>query len=124
MRILLSTLCASLALASGAVAQTAAGDTTQLHDALHLSSGQESAWKAYTAAIAPNPAADARQQMTQQMLAKLTTPRRIALLNADMAQNLADLQKRGQAVTAFYTQLTPQQQKVFDSQTLPPSQGN
>ncbi len=123
MRILLTTLCASLALASGAVAQTAP-DTTQLHDALHLSSGQESAWKAYTAAIAPNSAADARQQATEQMLPKLTTPRRIALLNADMAQNLADLQKRGQAVTAFYAQLTLQQQKVFDTQTLPPSQGN
>lgn len=90
---------------------------TQLHDALHLSADQEPAWRTYTAALSPNPQTDARHNATRQMLPKLTSPRRIALINATMEQDLADFRQQGEAVVAFYGRLTPDQQAIFDRQT-------
>jgi hypothetical protein len=90
----------------------------QLHDALHLSAAQEDAWRAYTAALQPSAGAQARHEQTQALLPRLTTPRRIALLDATMQQDVADMRRQGQAVIAFYNALTPEQQAVFDRQTL------
>ena len=106
-------------MASGAVAQTPTEKLTQLHDALHLTAGQEPAWRDYTAALASDGQAAARRQATQRLLPQLPTPRRVALIDATMEQDLADLRRQGDATTAFYDKLTPDQQKVFDSQTLP-----
>ena len=114
-----SCLCLALALvAPAAGAQQAPIRLTQLHDALRLSPEQEDAWRSYTAAVATSPQADARHRVTQQMLPKLATPRRIALLNAAMDQDLADMRRQGEAVLAFYGRLKPEQQAVFDRQTL------
>lgn len=112
----------SLALATGALAQAAPVRLTQLHDALHLTAEQEDAWRAYEAAIAPSPEAEARRQAAQRMLPQLATPRRIALIDATMSQDLEEFRRQGQAVTAFYGRLTPDQQKVFDRETLPAAQ--
>ena len=111
--------CLSLAMASGAVAQTPTDKLTQLHDTLHLTSDQEPAWRSYTAALASDGQAAARRQATQRLLPQLPTPRRVALIDATMEQDLADLRRQGNAVTAFYGHLTPDQQAIFDRQTLP-----
>jgi len=91
----------------------------RLHDDLRLTPTQESAWEAYTRAIAPNPEIEARHRSTDGLLPSLPTPRRIALIAATMAADEADFRRQGQAVTAFYGQLTPAQQKTFDDQTVP-----
>jgi protein CpxP len=117
-RVLLSSLCLCLTLATAAAAQQTPVRLTQLHDALHLDGQQEEAWRSYTAAIAPSDQAQARRHATEQMLPKLTTPRRIALLDATMEQDLTDRRRQGDAVIAFYGRLTPAQQAVFDRQTL------
>ncbi len=91
----------------------------RLHDDLKLTSAQEAAWSAYTRAIAPNPEVEARHRATDAMLGSITTPRRIALIAATMAADEADFRKQGAAVSAFYDQLTPAQQKTFDAETLP-----
>lgn len=101
-----------------AQAQPAPPRLNQLHDALRLTPAQEDAWRAYTAALQPSPGATARHEQTQALLPRLTTPRRIALLDATMQQDLTDLRRQGQAVIAFYNALTPEQQAVFDRQTL------
>jgi hypothetical protein len=116
-------LCLSLGLASAAAAQPLDSSVTpqlnRLHDALHLTSAQEPAWRAYERAIAPNPDVEARHRATDQMLPSLPTPRRIALIAATMDADAADFRKQGAAVTAFYSQLTPAQRRTFDAQTLP-----
>jgi len=53
---------------------------------------------------------------------QLKTPRRIALIDATMDQDVADFRRKGEAVTAFYARLTPDQQVIFDRETL--SQGS
>lgn len=87
---------------------------SQLHDALHLSVTQEPAWRAYVAALAPDPSMEARRRSASDMMAKLPTPRRVDLINAEMEQDVAAVRRQGEAVKAFYAQLTPQQQGVFD----------
>jgi hypothetical protein len=105
-------------MASGAGAQTPPDALLRLHDALNLTADQEDAWRGYTAAIAPSREAAARREATQEMLPKLTTPRRIALIDATMEQDVADFRRQGDAVTAFYARLTPDQQAIFDRETL------
>ncbi len=93
----------------------------QLHDDLHLSGAQESAWRQYTLAMSRGAEAQSRRQATQQLMPTLPTPRRLALLDATMSEDLADFHRQSQAVTAFYDQLSPDQQRIFDRETLPPS---
>ncbi|MGA0600847.1 Spy/CpxP family protein refolding chaperone [Caulobacter sp. KR2-114] len=123
MRIAISSVILGLALSLGALSVAAAQSAApprlgQLHDALRLTPAQEDAWRAYEAALRPTPGGAARHQQTEAMMPRLTTPRRIALLDATMQQDLADLRRQGQAVIAFYNALTPGQQAVFDRQTL------
>lgn len=89
-----------------------------LHDALHLTPDQEPAWRAYLAATAPDPQADARRQAAVAMIPNLPTPRRIDLITAAMQQDLDAFRREGAAVKAFYAILTPAQRATFDRQTL------
>jgi hypothetical protein len=112
----------SLVVASGALAQTQTSPEERLnriHDSLNLSAAEEPAWRDYVAAVAANPEGAARRRATQQLLPKLPTPRRIALIDATMEQDVADLTQQGQAVVTFYNHLTPDQQAIFDRVTLP-----
>jgi hypothetical protein len=100
-----------------------APDFSGLHDALHLTAAQEDGWRAYRAAITPDPSAEARHRAAAMMMTTLTTPRRIDLINAEMDEDAATLHRQGEAVKAFYATLTPDQQRTFDRQTLQ-SQGD
>jgi len=108
---------ACLSVAGAAAAAPTSPD--ELHSTLHLTPTQEPAWRAYQAAISPDPAARTRQQATQMLLPTLTTPRRIDLLNAEMDADLAAMRRQGEAVKAFYATLTPMQQQAFDAATAP-----
>ena len=113
--------CCLLFAASGASAadQAVNADLIRLHDELHLTDAQDAAWRDYTMAIAPDPQMEARHRSTDQLISELPTPRRIALIEANMAQDQADFHRQGAAVIAFYNQLTPEQQRTFDYQTAP-----
>jgi hypothetical protein len=108
-------------MSSGAAqaAQAVNSDLIRLHDDLHLTEAQEPAWRDYTNAIAPDPQTQARHQATEELLPMVPTPRRIALIQATMQQDDLAFRKQGAAVNAFYALLTPEQQKVFDRDTLP-----
>lgn len=110
-------LASVLVLASGASAQSRAVSNTELHDALHLTSAQEDAWRDYQAAIAPDPALQQRHHATDLLLPQLTTPRRVALIEATAQADNADLHRQGEAVKAFYAALSADQQRVFDRLT-------
>ena len=115
--------CALTLAAAAAHAQTQGPNLSTLHDALHLTAQQEDAWRAYRAAITPDPQAEARHRQAGLMLANLPTPRRVDLIDAEMQEDLATLRRQGQAVKSFYAVLTPAQQHTFDQQTLPNARG-
>ena len=96
-----------------------ARDAGELHAALHLTEAQDANWRAYQQALEPDRVTLSRRQSAQMMMASLPTPRRIDLLDANMQADLEVMHRQGEATKAFYATLTPEQQKVFDRQTLP-----
>jgi hypothetical protein len=95
---------------------------TELKAKLHLSDAQEPAWKAFVEGI-KMPAKRIGQPLDRDALAKLTTPERMEKMNAVHEANLATMkthiQQRTEATRTFYSQLSTEQQKVFDAETLP-----
>jgi LTXXQ motif family protein len=122
LRTLLTGLCLSLVLAGGAMAQQPASSMlTKLHGDLHLTPDQEGAWGQYIAAMNDGGQMQARRESAEQMLPQLPTPRRLALMDATMTQELADFRRQTGAIGAFYGRLTPDQQRTFDRETAPPA---
>ena len=96
-------------------AERHAGHQAQLKSSLKITASQEAAWDAYVAATAPNPPAGA-PRMSKEEWSKLTTPQRLDRMQALRAERDAAMAKRIDAVKTFYAALTPEQQKVFDTQ--------
>jgi Spy/CpxP family protein refolding chaperone len=94
-------------------------DLAGLHDALRLASDQETAWRAFAAASAPNPEQEARERSAEAMMATLSSPQRVDLSISAMEADLQTLRERGAALKAFYSILSPSQQAIFDRRTLP-----
>ncbi|GGH67414.1 hypothetical protein GCM10010975_37200 [Comamonas phosphati] len=87
----------------------------KLKTALKLSSAQESAWNTYAAAMKP---AERPARMDREAFAKLTTPQRIDKMREMREQRNAEMDRHAEATKAFYAQLTAEQQKTFDAETL------
>jgi periplasmic protein CpxP/Spy len=117
-------ICLALAAGSATAAaeQAVNAELMRLHDDLRLSDSQGDAWRDYTRAINPSPDTLARHRATSELLPLVPTPRRIALIEATMAQDMADYERQAAAVKAFYGRLTPEQQRTFDRDTLPDEQ--
>jgi protein CpxP len=84
---------------------------------LQLSAEQEGAWTSFTAAMTPPNMANMPRLNPAEMQA-LTTPQRMEKMQAMKAERDAHMSKRMEATKAFYAALTPEQQKVFDAQTM------
>jgi len=81
---------------------------------LQLTPAQESAWTTFTTAMQPG----TRPVMPDRAeLAKLSTPERLDRMRAVHAQHGTEMDRRAEAVKAFYATLTPEQQKTFDAET-------
>ena len=120
MRALLPGLFLSLALCGGALAQqSTASALSQLHGDLRLTAEQEPGWSEYAATMESTAQMQARRQAAELMLPQLATPRRLALIEAAMTQELADFHQQSQVINVFYARLTPSQQRTFDRETLP-----
>lgn len=85
-----------------------------LKEKLKLSPAQELAWTTYTAALKPI----RFERPDRAEFAKLTTPERIDRMRARRAERISEMDKRGEATKAFYATLSPEQKKVFDTETL------
>ena len=88
---------------------------------LKLTPAQESAWTAFVASH--KPAAGMKgMAATMPDLAKLTTPERIDKMKELRAQHMGEMttamDKHAEATKTFYAVLTPEQQKLFDAQTM------
>ena len=84
-----------------------------LKQKLQLSSGQETNWTAYVAALKPNPL----QRPDRAEIAKLSTPERIDRMRELRTTRIAEMDKRGDATKSFYATLSAEQKKVFDDET-------
>jgi hypothetical protein len=72
-----------LTFAYAAGAQTTSPNLKSLHDALHLTSSQESAWNSYQGSVM-QPQAQQRRRAAAMLFPTLTAPRRIDLVEAEM----------------------------------------
>jgi hypothetical protein len=121
----LAAVAAGLALVTGAgpaLAQTVGlSPVEQLHQALHLTPSQEGAWQLYRSASDVPDKAQSRRRSASTLFRTLDAPRRMDLVEAEMRQELADLQHQSQVLKAFYAALSPEQKRVFDERTLPPA---
>lgn len=88
---------------------------------LKLTPAQETAWTTYVASHKA-PAGMKGQAAAMPDLAKLTTPERIEKMKELRAQHMSEMtsamDKHAEATKAFYAVLTPEQQKVFDAQSM------
>lgn len=91
---------------------------------LQLSSGQDAAWASFQKAHEP-PIQPMMAPLDRDALAKLSTPERLAQMQRQFEAHQSAAQthmtQRAEATRQFYAQLTPEQQKVFDAETLPPA---
>jgi len=94
---------------------------------LKLTAAQEPAWTAFAASYKP-PAGMMDRQAAMADLAKLTTPERLDKMKELRAQHMGEMtaamDKRAEATKTFYAVLTPEQQKVFDAQSMQGSRGH
>lgn len=94
----------------------------ELKTKLKLSSTQEPAWNTFVEAMKPA-ARTPMAPLDREALAKLSTPERMdkmaAFHEAHQAAMQSQMKQRSDATKQFYAQLTAEQQKVFDAQTLP-----
>ncbi len=87
-----------------------------LKQKLQLSPAQEGAWQSFSAAS--QPPARPPQRFDRAEFEKLTTPQRLDRMQARQAERAARFASRAAATRNFYTALTPEQQKVFDAESL------
>ena len=83
---------------------------------LKLTPDQEDLWTSYITAM--KPPADAKWPDRVEM-EKLTTPERLDKMRELRKQRDAEMDKREAATRAFYAKLTPDQKKIFDTNTGP-----
>ena len=83
-----------------------------LHDKLGLSPAQEAAWKTFTDKLQATAPARPEGASTVTMTAPERADRMVTFLQAAQQRAAA----RAQAVKEFYSALSPEQQKIFDSQ--------
>jgi uncharacterized protein YdiU (UPF0061 family) len=95
------------------------GMLDSLHGSLKLSSSQEGAWQALKNAYASDPQEMSQRRAAMDTMRTLGAPQRVDLSIKLMKDDLESLQRRGEALKAFYATLSPQQQAIFDRDTLP-----
>ncbi len=92
-----------------------------LHQALHLTPSQEGAWQLYRSASDIPEQAQSRRRAASNLFRTLDSPHRMDLVEAELRQELADIDRQSQALKAFYSVLSPEQKRIFDARTLPPA---
>ena len=86
-----------------------------LKSQLKLDGSQQAVWSNFVAATQP-PARGPRPDRAE--FEKLTTPQRLDRMQERQAEHAAMFARRNDATRALYAALKPEQQKVFDAQTL------
>lgn len=93
---------------------------SQLKADLKLTPAQEGAWSTYADAMQPRAQGP---RVNRGEMASLTTPQRIERMQTLQAERQQRMTQRLDAVKAFYAHLNPDQQKVYDQQSMHFGQG-
>ncbi|RYX95415.1 MAG: hypothetical protein EOO28_11680 [Comamonadaceae bacterium] len=93
----------------------------ELKAKLNITPAQEGAWTAFTSSM--QPPANRPPRPSREEFAKLTTPERIDRMQAMKTERDARMAQRATATKTFYAALSPDQQKVFDANTMRPHHG-
>jgi len=91
-----------------------------LRSALRLRPDQERAWQAFDQASRPDPQEEDRQRNAFERMGSLRAPQRFDLSIQMMRAELEATERRANALKSFYATLSPEQQAIFDRETLPP----
>ena len=86
-----------------------------LRDALQLTPAQEPALQALLTSMKPPEGMGEHMMRGHEEMEHLTTPQRLEKMRTAMTEHMAAFDQHAQAVTRFYAQLTPAQQKAFDA---------
>lgn len=101
------------------------GQDTSVDDlraALRLRPDQERAWQMFDQASRPDPQEETRQRNAFERMGSLRAPQRFDLSIQMMRAELEATERRANALKSFYGTLSPEQQSIFDRETLPPRQ--
>ncbi|MCL1886815.1 MAG: Spy/CpxP family protein refolding chaperone [Betaproteobacteria bacterium] len=89
----------------------------ELHDKLKLTANQESAWQTYTTATMKN--MTPTRPWGQINFDSLSAPDRMEKALELMKERQSRMETQLAALKTFYATLTPEQQKIFDTETSP-----
>ena len=93
---------------------------SELKEKLKLTPEQATAWGVFASASQPGMRRmGGDRQAMQGEFARLNTPQRLDKMLAMSDLRRARMLERSQATKAFYAQLTPEQQGVFDAEAMP-----
>jgi Spy/CpxP family protein refolding chaperone len=90
-----------------------------LKEKLKLTPAQDAAWNAFSSAGQPGMHQGVDRQAMRSEFEKLNTPQRLDKMLAMSDVRRAKMVERAEATKAFYAQLTPEQQAVFDAEAKP-----
>ena len=88
---------------------------------LHLRPDQQAAYARYKANAQPSPDQINQRRAAAQGLASVPTPARLDRIAMLLRLQMDMFQRNADATRAFYSQLSPDQQRTFDQVTAPPS---
>lgn len=91
--------------------------TADLHGKLKLNATQEKAWQNYQATISAN--VKAMQEREMMDFSSMTAPQRLEKSQQMLKERDARMASHLEALKAFYSTLTPEQQQIFDAETGP-----
>lgn len=91
-----------------------------LKDKLKLAPDQEAAWASFAESAQAGPRhQDKDRKAMREEFATLSTPERLDRMQAMAEMRRARMAERAEAIKAFYAQLSPEQQRVFDAEAMP-----
>ncbi|KQT12296.1 Spy/CpxP family protein refolding chaperone [Ramlibacter sp. Leaf400] len=86
-----------------------------LKQKLKVGPNQETAWTSFSTAMQPSAQ---RARPDRDAIARMSTPDRIDHLRALRDQRNAEMDRRAEATKSFYGQLSAEQKKTFDDETV------
>ncbi len=88
-------------------------EARDLHAILNIRPDQEAAFSAFEASMTPPP--HEKMKHDRAAMETLTTPQKLDMMQAKMAEHMARMQQHIAAIKTFYAALSPQQQQAFDA---------
>jgi hypothetical protein len=120
--VLATAFCVGVFSACGYAQVAQDGPLESLHAALQLSASQEDSWRSFEQAYTPDTQEMDKRRDAAKNMASLTAPQRMDFSIGMAEDDLAALKRRGGTLKELYGALSPQQQSIFDRETLPPRQ--